>query len=244
MSTKNKTVFITGANKGIGFETAKQLAQKGYYVYMGSRDKFNGLRALQELRSLGITNIDLIEIDVANVDSVASARKELESRIQQLDLLINNAGIAGQQPQNMVSGDMENLRNVFDTNFFGAVQTTQQLLPLLKKSGEPRIINVTSGLASLTFQSSEDYNNPNAALYDAYTCSKIALNAFTVLLARELRGSNFKINCIAPGYTATALNGFKGAQTPKQAAAIIVKYATEEDCPTGKYLNKEGETAW
>lgn len=239
-----KTAFITGANKGIGFETAKQLSRSGYYVYIGSRNKSNGLKALQQLQSSGINNIGLIEIDVTDMDSIKSARKELENKIQQLDLLVNNAGIAGQQPQNIVDGDIENLRNVFDTNCFGAIQTTQQFIPLLKKCEEPRIINVTSGLASLTLQSSEDYNNPNAALYDAYTCSKIALNAFTVLLAREFRGSNFKINSIAPGYTATDLNGFKGTQTVEQAAAIIVKYATEENCPTGKYLNKDGITLW
>jgi NAD(P)-dependent dehydrogenase (short-subunit alcohol dehydrogenase family) len=239
-----KTVLITGANKGIGFETAKQLAQRGYFVYLGSRNKTKGLEAINKLKDGGISNVELVEIDVTDINSVKRAKQELETRMAALDVLINNAGIAGEQPQHISGDGIENLRKIFETNFFGAVQTTQQFIDLLKKSDGPRIINVTSGLASLTLQSDENYNNPNAALYDAYSCSKVALNAFTVLLARELRNSNFKINSVAPGYTATDLNGFKGTQTVEQAAEIIVRYAIDNNSPTGKYLNKEGITAW
>ena len=238
-----KTVLITGANKGIGFETVKQLAQLSYFVYLGSRDKIKGLEALEKLKALGINNVECIEIDVTNINSIKSARKELESKVKQLDALINNAGIGGGQAQNLSTGEMEDLRKVFDTNFFGAVQTTQQFLSLLKKSNEPRIVNVSSGLGSLTIHSSTQ--NPNYAIYDAYSCSKTALNAFTVLLAKEFKNTNFKINSVTPGYTATDLNHFQGTQTPEQAAKVIVKYATlDNDGPTGKFLKEDGEVDW
>jgi NAD(P)-dependent dehydrogenase (short-subunit alcohol dehydrogenase family) len=238
-----KTVLITGANKGIGFETAKQLAQLGYFVYLGSRDKINGLKAIEKLKASGIKNVDCIEIDVTNIDSIKSARKELESKIQQLDILINNAGISGEMPQNISTYDIENLRKVFDTNFFGAVQTTQQFIPLLKKSSEPRIVNVSSGLGSLTVHGNTE--NSNFSIYDAYSCSKTALNAFTVMLANEFRNTNFKINSVTPGYTATDLNNFKGTQTVEQGAKAIVKYASmDTNGPTGKFVKEDGEIDW
>lgn len=238
-----KTALITGANKGIGFETAKQLAKLDYYVYIGSRDKSKGLDAIEKLKALELNNVDCIEIDVTNINSIQSARQALETKTQHLDVLINNAGIAGEQPQNISTGEIENLRKVFETNFFGAVQVTQQFISLLEKSNEPRLVNVSSNLASLTFHSITQ--NPNQAIYDAYSCSKTALNAFTVLLAKEFRNTNFKINSVAPGYTATDLNQFKGTQTVEQAAKAIVKYATlDNDGPTGKYFKEEGEIAW
>ena len=238
-----KTALITGANKGIGFETAKQLAQLGYFVYIGSRNLQKGTESAEKLKALGLPNVTCIEIDVTDINSIKAARQELEVKIQQLDVLINNAGIAGDQPQNISTVEIENLRKVFETNFFGAVQTSQQFINLLKKSNMPRIVNVSSQLASLTFHSNTQ--NPNHAIYDAYSSSKTALNAFTILLAKEFRGTNFKINSVEPGYTATDLNQFKGAQTVEQAAKVIVKYATlESDGATGKYFKEEGELAW
>ncbi|OQP63747.1 neomenthol dehydrogenase [Niastella vici] len=239
MTTK-KTVLITGANQGLGFETAKQLAELGYYVYMGSRDSAKGIAAKQKLNESGFSNVEFIEIDVTDLNSIKSARQELEAKSQRLDVLINNAGISGGLiTQNMSTYDIENLRKVFETNFYGAVQTTQQFIDLLKRSNEPRIVNVSSGLGSLGFSFSHDL-----AFY-AYGCSKTALNAFTVSLAKELRDTNFKINSVEPGYTATNLNQYQGTQTPEQAVGIIVKYATvSNDAPTGKFFWKEGEFAW
>lgn len=238
-----KTVLITGANKGIGFETTKQLAQLGYYVYMGSRDKSRGIEAVEKLKMRGINNVDYIGIDVTNMNSIKSARQELGNKINVLDILINNAGIAGEQPQNASSGKIDNLRKVFDTNFFGAVQTTQQFIDLLKKSNEPRIINVSSELGSLAIHSNTQ--NPNYAIYDAYSCSKAALNAFTVMLANEFKDTNFKINSVTPGYTATDLNQNKGTQSVEQGVKAIVKYATvDNDGPTGRYFKEAGEIDW
>jgi NAD(P)-dependent dehydrogenase (short-subunit alcohol dehydrogenase family) len=201
-----KTILITGANKGIGFETAKQMAQSGYFVYLGSRDKAKGSDAIKKLKALGILNVELIEIDVTNIESIKEAKQALETKIDALDILINNAGIAGDQPQTFSLIELENLRTIFETNFFGVVQTTQQFIDLLKKSDEPRIVNVSSSFGSLTLHSDPEGNPASWGSYDVYGCSKTALNAFTVALAYEFRGTNFKINSIAPGYTATDLN--------------------------------------
>ena len=238
-----KTVLITGANKGIGFATAKQMAQLGYFVYVGSRDPIKGLDAINKLKALGISNVESIEIDVTNINSIKQAKRELGTKIEALDVLINNAGIAGEMPQNISTGDIDNLRRVFDTNFFGAVQTTQQFIPLLQKSPRPIIVNVSSNLGSLTLHSSFS-RNPNWENFDAYSCSKVALNAFTVMLANEFRNTRFTIKSVAPGYTATDLNQFKGTQTVEQGAKWIVHHATTDDVgATGKFF-KEEEIPW
>jgi NAD(P)-dependent dehydrogenase (short-subunit alcohol dehydrogenase family) len=238
-----KNVLITGANKGIGFETAKQLAQLDYAVYLGSRDKSRGTEAICKLKDLGIPNVQLLLIDVTRIESIREARQELESRIEALDLLINNAAIAGEQPQQLATIDMKDLRKVFETNFFGAVQTTQEFLPLLERSPNPMIINVSSELGSLTRHNSPQ-RNPNWDLYDAYGSSKTALNAFTVALANACRKTKFRINSVTPGYTATDLNGFGGIQTAEQGARYIVNFAIRgADAPTGKFF-KEEPLAW
>ena len=237
-----KTVLITGANKGIGFEAAKQLSQLGYFVYLGSRDKGRGIDAINKFKNLGISTVELIEIDVTDINSIKRAKQELETKIESLDVLINNAGISGGSEQGFSTGEIENLRKVFETNFFGAVQTTQQFLGLLKKSTEPVIVNVSSELGSLTVHSST--LNPNYKIYDAYSSSKTALNAFTVMLANEFRDTNFKINSVSPGYTATDLNHNQGTQTVEQGAKYIVKYATlGKDGPTGGFF-REDEIPW
>ncbi len=237
-----KTVFITGANKGIGFETAKQLSQLGCFVYLGSRDKKKGSDAIKKLSDLGISNVGLIEIDVTNISSIKKAKQELEAKTEALDVLINNAAISGGPNQSFSTGEVENLRNVFETNFFGVVQTTQQVLPLLQKSKEPVIVNVSSELGSLTSHSST--LNPNYSIYDAYSSSKTALNAFTVMLANAFKDTNFKINSVSPGYTATDLNHHQGTQTVEQGAKFIVNYATiGSDGPTGGFF-RDGEIPW
>lgn len=239
-----KTVLITGANKGIGFETAKQLAQLNYFVYLGSRNKAHGLAAIQKLNDLGITNVETIVIDVADVNSVRQARQELETKIIALDILINNAGIAGDQPQDFSTGDLENLRKIFDINFFGTIQTTQEFLPLLRKSAAPSIINVSSEVGSISLRT-EAGRNTNRDKYNAYGSSKTALNAFTVMLANELRDAGIIVNSVTPGYTATDLNKFQGAKTAEQGAIPIVKLATQSHPDvTGKFFKDEGEVAW
>ncbi|QNL50149.1 SDR family oxidoreductase [Olivibacter sp. SDN3] len=245
--TTNKTALITGANKGIGFATAKQLAQLGYHVYIGSRNKSNGQKAVEQLNGLGLDNIDFIEIDVTDEQSVKNAKLELASQISKLDVLVNNAGIGGTYPQNASEVSIGNLRTVYEANFFGVIRVTQHFLELLKKSDEPRIVNVTSGLGSLT-----NHSDPNAPYYEfykdfkmtAYNSSKTSLNAFTVMLAYEFKDTAFKINSVSPGFAATDLTNFSG-YSPDEVINAIIKYATlDQDGATGKFIGEEGEVAW
>jgi NAD(P)-dependent dehydrogenase (short-subunit alcohol dehydrogenase family) len=234
-----KNVLITGANKSIGFETARQLLQQGYFVYLGSRDQANGEQAVAKLKAEGFNNVELLQIDVSDPASVQAAGK----KITQLDILINNAGISGGLPQSPLTTGLAIFHNVFNTNFFGAINVTQVLIEALKGSDEPRIVNVTSGLGSLTLHS-----DPNWKYYPyksaVYGPSKTALNAYTITLAYELRDTAFKINAVDPGYTQTDFNQHRGPGTVEDAAKIIVKYATiGADGPTGKYFSNDIETA-
>jgi NAD(P)-dependent dehydrogenase (short-subunit alcohol dehydrogenase family) len=239
-----KSAFVTGANKSIGFETARQLAQLGYFVYIGSRDKTKGLEAIQKLNTMGLTNVDCIQLDVTDIHSIKAARQELEVKTKKLDLLINNAGISGGFPQPATTVSHDTLRLVFETNFFGTIQVTQEFIEMLKKSDQPRIINVTTELSSLA-----NHNDPNWIFAPfkpaAYGPSKTALNAYTVMLASELKNTNFKVNCVCPGFTATDFNNHQGTKTVEQGASVIVKYATlDKDGATGKFFSEEGETNW
>ena len=239
-----RSALVTGANKSIGFETAKQLAQLGYFVYIGSRDKTKGLKAVENLKALGLKNVDCIQLDITDIHSIKAARKELETKIKKLDVLINNAGISGGFPQPATKISIETLRLVFDTNFFGTVQVTQEFIEFLKRSDQPRIVNVTTELSSMT-----NHSNPNWKFAQfkpaAYGPSKTALNAYTIMLAVELKDANFKVNCVCPGYTATDFNNHSGYKKVEDAATAIVKYATiDKDGVTGKFFSDEGETAW
>lgn len=244
MTTKKKIALVSGANKGIGFETVKQLANQGYFVYLGCRSKENGIDALHKIKMLGFQDIEILELDVTKPQTIENAVNEIKSKFRKLDVLINNAGILGEMPQNASDNTIENLKNIFDTNFFGAVQLSQRFLELLKKSDQPRIVNVSSDLGSLTQNS-----NPGYPFYEVkllgYNSSKTALNAFTVMLSYEFKDTNFKINSINPGYTATDLNGNSGTQTAEQSSKIIVEYATLDDNgPTGRFISEYGITAW
>lgn len=240
-----KIVLITGANKGIGFETARQLLAKDCFVYIGSRDADKGNEAIAQLRELGFTDVEMLEIDVTNADSVKQAADELTAKAGCLDVLINNAGISGRIPTSeseLLATDT--IRTVFDTNFFGVIQTRQAFLPLLKKSAAPRIVNVSSDLGSLTNLTNPAWKHAQLKPL-AYSCSKAALNAFTIILAYELRDLPFKINSVNPGSTATDLNGHRGQQTVEEGAAPIVAYALiGDEGPTGKFLSADHEEPW
>ena len=228
----------------IGLETAKQLAELGYLVYIGSRDQQRGLAAVEALHALGLSNVDSVQLDVTNLTSIQQARQKLEARLDALDTLINNAGIAGYQPQTFATSEMTNLRALFETNFFGAVQTTQQFMPLLAKAAHPVIVNVSSEVGSLTLQSSAA-GRANWDLFSAYGSSKTALNAFTLMLASELKDTGFRVNSVTPGYTATNLNGHQGLKTVAEGAQPIVRVATQGDeLISGKFYQDQGEIAW
>jgi NAD(P)-dependent dehydrogenase (short-subunit alcohol dehydrogenase family) len=244
MKEENKIALVTGGNRGIGFATAKQLLRLGYFVFVGTRDENKGQAAVQEFHALGFDKASLLVIDVADSKSVKSAAALLSSQAGKLDILINNAAIGGRQPQNAAAIDITVLRDVYDTNFFGVVQVTQAMLPLLQRSEAPRIVNLSSELGSLGYQYREksDYFAGNLM---AYSSSKTALNSYTLMLAIQLQHTAFKINSVTPGFTATDLTDHTGSQTPDEAAQVIVKYATlGPDGPTGQFVGSGGQLLW
>jgi len=234
-----KTALITGANKSIGFETARQLLQNGYCVYLGSRDLQKGQQAVDQLQAEGFSQVEPIQIDVADSASVAAARETLGQKTKVLDVLINNAGILGDPSQPALTSSVSMIKEVFETNVFGVIAVTQAFIDLLRQSPEPRIVNVTSGLGSLTL-----HNDPSWKYYPvkgaAYQPSKAALNAYTIMLAYELRDTPFKVNAVDPGYTATDFNHHSGPGTVSDAAARVVKAALlGPDGPTSQFFSDD-----
>ena len=244
-----KTAFITGANKSIGFETARQLLQQGFYVYIGSRNLENGQKAVERLTSEGLTNVEVIQIDVTDEQSVKAARAEIGKKTDTLDVLINNAGISGGMPQAALTSNIDQFKAAYDVNVYGVVRVTQAFIDLLEKSPEPRIVNVSSSQGSLTLHS-----DPNYKYYDfkgvVYLSSKAALNMYTINLAYELRDTKFKVNAVSPGFTKTDFNNHRGTGTVEDAGKRIVKYALiDQNGPTGKFFCEDtnpesGEIPW
>lgn len=235
-----KSVLITGANKSIGFETARQMLQSGFYVYLGSRNLENGLKAVDDLKEEGFTNVEAIQLDVTDQQSVNSARAEIGKKTDALDVLINNAGISGTLPQGALDAEINNFKTVFDTNLYGVVRVTQAFLDLLRNSPGPRIVNVSSSVGSLSLQSDPNWQFYDHAKFAVYSSSKSALNMYTVTLAYELRNTAFKVNAVDPGYTRTDFNNHQGTGTIEDAAARVVKYALiDHNGPTGKYFSEE-----
>lgn len=235
------SVLITGANRSIGLELVKQFSKKGLFVYLGTRDLEKGQAVVNELNKNGFENINAIQIDVTNPDTILAAKNIVESEKGKLDILINNAGISGEFPQSALNTSIKDIQNVFDTNFFAVISVTQAFLELLKKSKSPRISNITSGLGSLTLHSDPTwkYYNFKAA---SYVTSKAALNAYTIALAYELRELPFKVNAIDPGYTATDFNHHSGPGSVESAAAFIIKHTfTDENAPTGQFFSNDIE---
>ncbi|MDR3711202.1 MAG: SDR family oxidoreductase [Puia sp.] len=234
-----KTALVTGANKGIGLETARQLAQNGFFVYLGSRNLESGSLSVEQLKADGIDNIEAIQLDVTDQESIDTARAIIGKKTEFLDVLVNNAGISGGFPQSALNATIDQFRTVYETNVFGIVSVTQAFIDLLKKSAEPRIVNVTSAMASLTLAA-----NPAVPGYDnkmaVYQSSKSALNMYTVNLAYELRNLPFKVNMVCPGYTKTDFTRHQGTSTVQEAGQRIAKYALiGPDGPTGKYISEE-----
>lgn len=233
------TTLITGANKGLGFETARRLVAAGHTVYVGSRDPERGRRAAEELGARALV------LDVTDDDSVAAAAKTVEAE-GGLDVLINNAGIEGRTPDGGVVGAADltagMTRSIFETNVFGVVRVTHAFLPLLRRSAAPVVVNVSSGLASLTRVGEPD--TPTHAYPGvAYPASKTAVNMITVQFAKAFPG--IRVNAVEPGYTATDLNGNTGTQTVQEGAEVIVRAALlGPDGPTGGYFDVEGPLPW
>ncbi len=234
-----KSALVTGANKGIGLEVAKLLAQQGFSVYLGSRDLASGQAAVQQLRATGLTAVEAIQLDVTKPDSIQAARAAIGAKTPVLDVLVNNAGISGGTSQSARHTTLDQYQAVFATNVFGVAGVTQAFLDLLEQSSQPRIVNVSTAMASLTLFA--DFENASSAYrLPVYQASKAALNMYTLNLAHELRATPFKVNAVCPGYTQTDFTGHQGTSTVEQAGKRIAKYALlGPDGPTGQYFSEE-----
>ncbi len=240
---ERKIALITGANKGIGKEIARQLGAQGLTVLIGARDAGRGAEAASELKQQGI-DAHTVSLDVTDGAGISAAVSQIEKDYGRLDVLVNNAGIGldGGVPASSLDVDM--LRRTYDTNVFGVFAVTQAFLPLLRKSEAGRIVNLSSGLGSLTQNSDPTWGFAGVKPL-AYNSSKAALNMLTVIFAAELKDTNIKVNAADPGFTATDLNQHRGTQTVEQGAAAAVRLATlPADGPTGGYFAEAGVVPW
>jgi NAD(P)-dependent dehydrogenase (short-subunit alcohol dehydrogenase family) len=237
-----RIALVTGANKGIGLEVARQLGKAGHCVLLGARDATRGFEAAKALQADGI-DVRFVTIDLSDLASLKATAADIEANEGRIDVLINNAGIAEQSDGLPGVVDLELVRRIFETNFFGTIAVTQALLPLVKKSTSGRIVNVSSGLGSLTLNADPNWDYAAVKL-TGYNSSKAALNMFTVLLAAELKDAGIKVNAVNPGYTATDLNGHSGHQTVEEGAAETVRVALLPDGPTGGFTSTEGVDPW
>jgi NAD(P)-dependent dehydrogenase (short-subunit alcohol dehydrogenase family) len=252
MAAQTKVAFVTGANKGIGLETARGLGALGIGVVLASRDEGKGLAAAERLRAEGIKGVEAVRFDVTRLEDHRDIARHLEGRYGKLDILVNNAGVMLEEADFGAPGGFnttptlkpEILRQTFETNFFAVVALTQTLLPLIRKAPAGRIVNLSSILGSLTLHS-----DPSSPLYDkkafAYDASKTALNAFTVHLAQALRGTKIKVNSAHPGWVKTDMGGSAAPMEVSEGGKTSVQMATlPDDGPTGGYFHLGQPLPW
>lgn len=241
--TIKRQALVTGANKGIGLAIAKGLAEAGFFVWIGARDRSRGEQAVAQLRDDGL-DASLLELDVADEDSVYRAAAMLSEQVAALDVLINNAGIAIDMSKAPSEVRMQDMKAVYEVNLFGPVRVTQAFLPLLKKADQGRIVMMSSGVGSLALITDPTSIYSTVNLLD-YTSSKVALNAVTVSFAKELEPLGIKVNAVEPGHVRTDLNGNSGVLTPEEGAATALKMSLlGSDGPTGGFFGSHGRQPW
>ncbi|QDP95814.1 SDR family oxidoreductase [Microlunatus elymi] len=240
--TEKTVALVTGANKGIGYEVAAGLGRLGWQVGVGARDEQRREAAVDKLRAEGIDAFG-VPLDVTDEDSAAAAAELIDRTTGRLDVLVNNAAITGGWSQQPSTVDPATVRDVLDTNVIGVIRVTNAMLPLLRRSASPRIVNVSSGVGSMTLQTSQsDAVGPVSA---AYSPSKSCLNALTVQYAKELADTSILINAADPGYCDTDLNGHRGVRPPEQGAAVAIQLANlPDDGPTGQFFDDSGPVPW
>ncbi|GGK75719.1 SDR family oxidoreductase [Mangrovihabitans endophyticus] len=234
--------LVTGANKGIGYEIAAALGGLGWRVGIGARDDQRREAAVAKLRAGGADAFG-VPLDVTDDAGVTAAAALIDQQAGRLDVLVNNAGVTGGMPQEPTAVAPATVRVAVETNVIGVIRVTNAMLPLLRRSAAPRIVNMSSSVGSLTRQT--DPHGETGPISAAYAASKTFLNAVTVQYAKELHDTPILINAACPGYTATDLNGFRGVRTPEQGAAIAVRLATlPDDGPTGGFFEDAGVVPW
>ncbi|KAF8073572.1 hypothetical protein FPV67DRAFT_753723 [Lyophyllum atratum] len=238
----SKVILVTGSNAGIGFELVRLLAQKDHTVYLASRNEVSGQKAQAQLKAEDL-DVKLVQLDVTDLKSVAAAKDVIEKAEGRLDVLVNNAGVGLlDKDQNALTVSLGVIREAFEPNFFGLIETTTIFLPLLRASPQAVILNVSTDMASNNLQSKSDYLH-----VVAYNTSKAAANSYTIALAHELRGEGIKVNAVTPGFTSTKLNGFRdGGKTVQAGAEILLPWALlDKDGPTGLFIDEHGkEMLW
>lgn len=238
-----RTALVTGANKGIGLAIARGLAAAGHDVWIGCRDRDRGEAAVAELGGQGVT-VRLLPLDVTDDASVRAAAAALAEQTGRLDVLVNNAGIAGRADLSPSQQPVDDIKAIYEVNVFGPIRMTQAFLPLLKASDSPRIVMMSSGLGSITNNSDPGWS-AYATNLAGYNTSKMALNGITVTFAKELGALGFKVNAACPGYVATDLNGHRGPRSTEQGATIAIRLATlGPDGPNGGFFNEDGPLPW
>lgn len=240
-----KIALITGANKGIGLETARQLAKAGLHVIVTARQLASAQQAATDIAQDGLISSEAIELDVTNAESIAAAAKAVQDRYGRLDVLVNNAGVMQDAFDKTPSQQSIDIwRSTFETNVFGLVAVTNAFLPLLKRSEAARVVNVSSVLGSMaanTDPASEFYNFK----IPAYNISKTAVNAWTVHLAYELRDTGIKVNAAYPGFVKTDLHGVDAPLSPLEGAVTSVQLATlPADGPNGSFFHVGEVQPW
>ncbi|TYB63357.1 SDR family oxidoreductase [Nonomuraea sp. PA05] len=234
-------VVITGANKGIGYATARVLGRAGHTVYLGARDEERGTKAAAELTAQGL-DARHVRLDVTDPDTAEAAAARVEREHGHLDLLINNAAISLDHHHKPSELPVAALREVYETNVLGVVTVTNAMLPLLRRSSAGRIANVSSGLGTAAFLSDPDPALRGYATLLGYNSSKAALNAVTLMYAEELRDTSVRVSAVSPGFCATDLNGHRGVLTADEGGAHVARLATLPDFPTGAFLSERGGT--
>jgi NAD(P)-dependent dehydrogenase (short-subunit alcohol dehydrogenase family) len=244
--SEKKVALITGANKGLGLETARQLGKLGYTVLIGSRDPLKGEVAARLMRNEGI-DVRVVKLDVNRQVDIDAAAAMVESEFGRLDVLVNNAGVMiekGWTKNTTSETTLENLRATFEANLFAVHAMTKALLPALKKADAARIVNVSSILGSVSLQATKGSPTYSTKLF-AYNASKAALNVYTISLAHELRHTKIKVNSAHPGWVKTDLGGSAAPMNVVDGAKTEVELATlGEDGPSGGFFHMGEEIPW
>ncbi len=243
-TTTHRTALVTGANKGIGFETARQLAQQGFTVWLGCRDSGRGEAAAKDLAADG--DVRFVQLDVTDTASIQAAQELIAEQSGALDVLINNAGIAlGDEEGPPSTVRSETIARTIDVNFYGTLRVTQAFLPLVRKAEAGRIVNLSSSIGSLTLLTAPEQPLAPFGMSYAYSTSKTLVSTLTGWFAVELKDTPVKVNSVCPGVNATDMNGHLGTQHPSEGAKVVVRAATlPPDGPSGSFFDVSGPVEW